>query len=102
MELRNFSIEDLELLCFCGHFVNCHDGGLGGADSICEEENCACISCEFDYEGTIAFHYFLEKSDRWLIVKLTSDCKKQWSMTQSGFPAIKESCPTVLLKCVSK
>lgn len=94
IELRNFSIEDLELLCYCGHYVNCHSEGLGGGISICDELDCGCIYCEFDYEGTIAFHYFQEKSDRWLISKLTADCKRQWSMTQSGLPSLKEFCAT--------
>lgn len=95
-KLEGYSLDDLELFCTCTHHVNEHDGGLGGGDSICEVENCGCVSCEFDYEFTVMMHYFQGNYDNWLITKMTTDAKKFWTATMGGLPALKEPCELVV------
>jgi hypothetical protein len=62
---------------------------LGGGISICEEE-CGCMYCEFDYEYSVAMHYFQGSYDRWLIVRMNTDATKFKTMTMGGIPVIKE------------
>lgn len=87
-KLKGYSLDDLELFCICGHYVNAHSNGLGGGISICE--HCACCYCEFDYESTVAIHYFQGKYENWYITKMTTDAKRFWSITQGGLPYMKE------------
>lgn len=91
--LDSFSIEDTELYCVCGHLINLHSNGLGGGISICECEDydCGCIYAELDRDLTVMMEYFQGTDERWFIAKLTTDVKRQWTLTNGGgFPMIKE------------
>jgi len=93
---NEFSLEDLELFCTCGHYVNEHDGGLGGGDSLCEIDDCGCLSCEFDYEYTVSVHYFTGNADHVYITKLSADTKRMWGSTHYGIPYLKEPKPLTI------
>lgn len=86
---KEYSLEDLDLYCLCGHYVNGHSNGLGGGESICDTE-CGCIYCELDYEYSVAMNYFQGVYDRWLIVRMNADATKFKTMTMDGLPVIKE------------
>lgn len=92
------SVESLSLICICGHWINCHSDGIGGGLSICEEDEgfCGCMYPEIDYDQTIMNHYFITNDSRWLITKLTTDVKKQWTASLHGLPLRKEINPMVL------
>jgi hypothetical protein len=94
---EEYSLEDLELFCTCTHYVCEHDGGLGGGDSICEVENCGCVSCEFDYDFTVKMHYFQGHYQENSIAKLTADTKKRWAYFMGGLPYFKEPFEMTIL-----
>lgn len=88
IDLRDFILENCELYCSCGCYVNEHDNGICN-NSICENE-CGCVSCEFDYDLSVMMHYFQGFYDRTLVTRLTSDVSKIWGSTHHGIPYLKE------------
>lgn len=97
IDLSDYSLEDLELYCSCGHMINVHSEGLGGGISVCDE-NCGCVYCDFDFELSVMMHYFQGHYDNWLIVNMTTDAKRLWTMTNGGIPALKEPMQMIVTR----
>jgi hypothetical protein len=88
IDLSDYSLENCELFCSCGCYINEHDNGIC-ENSVCENE-CGCVSCDFDFELSVMMNYFQGQYDRWFIQRLTTDCKKQYTLGHHGIPMMKE------------
>lgn len=89
-DTNEYCLDDCDLFCTCGHYVNGHSNGLGGGLSICEEE-CGCCYCDLDVGFTVMMEYFQGVYENWYIHKLTTDAKRFWTMGNHGMPVVKEA-----------